>query len=105
MTRGLSRTNEDPDQRGRLVDSEAFAAAIAVCFRNPGAVRDLRDGKREPCIAHLPFQESTVDNDGLRLLQQPLVHGEAVVVGSNFESLHALRIAESLGPAVIFRLL
>ncbi len=95
---------EDADQRSALVQAQAVAEGKAVHLRNPGAMRDERDGSREARRPHLAPHEFAVYNQGFRRFEQTPGHGEAFVVGPYIARLHAPRVRQSGRAAVVFGL-
>ena len=75
---------EGADERRGFVDTQFVARSQAVGFRNPGTVRDYRNGAGKALLPHLAGHELTVNHQPASRLQQAPRHGQAVVVRADF---------------------
>ena len=96
---------EGADQRGGFVETQRVPGGVAIASAGIHAPCGMvAMGPAKPCGAHLPRHEIAVDDEAARGFEQPPGHGDAFVIGTDFERAHALREFERCGAAVEFAL-
>ena len=95
---------EDAHQRGRLIQPQLVAEAVAVGLRNPGAVRNHGRGTGKAGGAHLLLHEAAVHHHAARRRQNALRHRHAFVVRTNFQLANPFGECQRRGAAFVLAL-